>query len=163
MLEALIYIFRDLDLGRSPAFSYQLNYLCRDSEIFIDADPERSGRDQVRIKIDGADIKYANFYKHPERRFLPSYVFGYYLAEVTGWKRILIFIRNVFITPSFMMTISRYVLYSMRRVVHSQFALLSFFNEQDPSILEFLGEHLGIQGMDSVLFVMKTILDKQGR
>ncbi len=41
------------------------------------------------------------------------------------------------------------------RHVHSQFVLLSFFNEQDPYILRFLDEHLGIKDLDSVLFVMR--------
>ncbi len=155
LLQALIFIFRDLDLGRSPAFSYQLNYLCRDSEIFIDADPERSGRDQVRIKIDGADIKYANFYKHPERRFLPSYVFGYYSGPSNRMETHFDLHQKRFYNALIHDDDQplRPLLYA--RVVHSQFALLSFFNEQDPSILEFLGEHLGIQGMDSVLFVMR--------
>jgi ABC-type multidrug transport system ATPase subunit len=41
------------------------------------------------------------------------------------------------------------------RPVHSQFVLLSFFNEGDERILQFLKKHLGIKDMDSVLFVMR--------
>src|SRR6202035_619362 len=52
LLEALIIIFRDLDLGLPPEFKYKLHYECRDNEIYIDADPVRSTRQgQVQITI----------------------------------------------------------------------------------------------------------------
>ena len=44
LLEALIIIFRDLDLGEKPTFQYKLNYECRRNEIHIDADPTRAPR-----------------------------------------------------------------------------------------------------------------------
>src|SRR6266516_2884473 len=74
LLEALIIIFRDLDLGEPPAFKYQITYLCREYEVSIDADPERPRKDQVRIKVDGIDVTYQHFAKETERRYLPSYV-----------------------------------------------------------------------------------------
>ena len=42
LLEALIIIFRDLDLGEKPRFKYALDYECRGNEIHIDADPARA-------------------------------------------------------------------------------------------------------------------------
>src|SRR4249920_882996 len=81
LLEALIIIFRDLDLGDPPAFKYKLNYECRDNEIHIDADPARSNkREQVRIIISKHDeiprmIPYSQFHSDSDRRYLPSYVF----------------------------------------------------------------------------------------
>jgi predicted ATPase len=155
LLEALIIIFRDLDLGKPPAFKYQLTYLCRDSEISIDADPERPRREQVKIKVDGEEMAYQRFWQDSERRYLPSYVFGYYSGPSNRMeahfdehqKRFydaLIGDQNKPLRP---------LLYA--RLVHSQFVLLSFFNEQDQYILNFLEEHLGILGMDSVLFVMR--------
>ena len=39
--------------------------------------------------------------------------------------------------------------------IHSQFVLLAFFLERDQEALGFLNDHLGITGLDSVLFVMK--------
>src|ERR1700676_1081079 len=57
LLEALIIIFRDLDLGESPAFKYKLTYECRQQEISIDADPARSKskREQVKISVRSPD------------------------------------------------------------------------------------------------------------
>ena len=44
ILEALVMIFRDLDLGKAkPPFAYRLDYRCRGQRIAIDADPDRSG------------------------------------------------------------------------------------------------------------------------
>src|SRR2546428_9759474 len=71
LLEALIIIFRDLDLGEPPAFKYQISYICREHEVFVDADPERSRKEQTHIKVDGIELSYQQFWKHPERRYLP--------------------------------------------------------------------------------------------
>src|SRR5258708_5811715 len=56
LLEALIIIFRDLDLGETPAFKYKLHYECRRNEIHIDADPAQpTRREQVKITIRNPD------------------------------------------------------------------------------------------------------------
>src|SRR5947209_17067564 len=84
LLEALIIIFRDLDLGDPPAFKYKLDYECRGNDIHIDADPARPHkREQVQITVRRRDemprvIPYSQFYGGSERYYLPSYVFGYY-------------------------------------------------------------------------------------
>lgn len=41
------------------------------------------------------------------------------------------------------------------RLIHSQFVLLSFFIGKDEKVVEFLKEKLFIEGLESVLFVMK--------
>lgn len=41
LIEALVLIFRDLNLGMDPEFSYRLDYICRNRRIQIDADPKR--------------------------------------------------------------------------------------------------------------------------
>ncbi len=37
VIEALVIIFRDLDLHYPPAFSYDLEYVCRGRKIYIEA------------------------------------------------------------------------------------------------------------------------------
>ena len=39
VLEALVIIFRDLDLHRDPLFAYRFQYTCRGHEIPVTADP----------------------------------------------------------------------------------------------------------------------------
>src|SRR5260370_39176278 len=77
LLEALILIFRDLDLGDPPAFKYKLEYECRDNEIQVDADPTRPNkRQQVQITARTGDgipkvVPYNQFHVVSERHYLP--------------------------------------------------------------------------------------------
>ncbi len=161
LLEALIIIFRDLDLGESPAFKYRLNYECRDREISIDADPARPNkRQQVQITVRKGDeipraIPYNQFYGDSERQYLPSYVFGYYSGPSNRMEKHFDkhqdrFYRDLLNGKDKPL---RPLLYA--RPVHSQFALLSFFIEDDQDMRDFLKELLGIQELSSVLFIMR--------
>src|SRR5579864_7525753 len=166
LLEALIIIFRDLDLGKPPAFKYKLDYECRDNEIHIDADPTRK-REQVHIIIRKRGemprtIPYSQFHNDSERRYLPSYVFGYYSGPSNRMEKHFDKHQDRFYRALLRGEERplRPLLYA--RSVHSQFALLSFFTEEEQhltegeqSILEFLDELLGIQKLNSVLFIMR--------
>lgn len=155
LLEALITIFRDLDLGDDPAFNYELDYSCRGHQIHIDADRSRPKRDWVLVTVDGERISYHRFWNDPERRYLPNYVFGYYSG--TGGRMEALFEKHQ--VPFYRELLKgvdnplRTLLYA--RLEHAQFVLLSFFIEQDEKILRFLDQYLGIQKLDSVLFVMR--------
>jgi predicted ATPase len=161
LLEALILIFRDLDLGEPPTFKYKLEYECRNNVIRIDADPARpTRREQVRITIRGQDgmwrpISYNQFHSDSERRYLPSYVFGYYSGPSNRMEKH--FDKH---QERFYRDLLRGVEKPLRpllyaRLEHSQFALLSFFTEGEQSIRDFLNDLLGIQELVSVLFVMR--------
>ena len=168
LLEALILIFRDLDLGDPPAFKYKLEYECRNNEIHIDADPARPNkRQQVQITVrkDSGlpkEVPYNQFHGDSERQYLPSYVFGYYSGPSNRMERHFDkhqerFYRDLLNGKEKPL---RPLLYA--RPVHSQFALLSFFIEEEEnlaegeqSIREFLDQLLGIQELVSVLFIMR--------
>lgn len=170
LLEALIIIFRNLDLGEPPEFAYQLAYECRGVELHIDADPARQRREQVKITAIKQDargrqetaISYHQFYTDSERRYLPSYIFGYYSGPSNRMARYFDkhqerFYRDLLKGVEQPL---RPLLYA--RPEHSQFALLSFFTEAEQSlnagetnILDFLREHLGIESLDSVLFILR--------
>ncbi|MFZ3168061.1 MAG: AAA family ATPase [Candidatus Methanoperedens sp.] len=78
LIEAIVIIFRDLDLGEHPAFSYDLTYICRDHKIRIVANAEKVS-DHTEISIDDDDrISFSKFSKDNERKYLPRYVFAYY-------------------------------------------------------------------------------------
>ncbi|BCL81704.1 AAA family ATPase [Ktedonobacteria bacterium brp13] len=167
LLEAVIIIFRDLDLGQPPEFQYKLHYECRGNEIHIDADPARAKRDQVLITIRNPDtmveaIPYTRFHSGSDRHYLPSYVFGYYSGPSNRMEKHFNkhqdrFYRDLLRGEEKSL---RPLLYA--RPVHSQFVLLSFFIEEEhnlaegeQSIRDFLDELLGIQELSSVLFVMR--------
>jgi len=154
LLEALTIIFRDLDLGEPPSFKYELAYRCHEHEIQIDADPERS-RDTVIVTIDGTSLSYRRFSQIENRQYLPSFVFGYYSGPSNRMEQHFerhqeVFYRDLLAGEDKPL---RPLFYA--RLVHSQFVLLSFFTEQDPKVLHFLNEHLWIEGLDSILFVMR--------
>jgi ABC-type branched-subunit amino acid transport system ATPase component len=87
LLEALVIIFRDLDLHRPPTLSYKIRYRCREHIVEIDADRERLGNHTIaevrRIMPDstwGEPVRmtFRQLTQTEGRPYLPQYVFGYY-------------------------------------------------------------------------------------
>ena len=157
ILEVLTVIFRDLDLEESnPQFAYDLVYTCRRRQITVDADPERSSK-KVQIAVDGETIS-GKVFKENKRTYLPNYVFGYYSGPSNRMQEHFLKHQDRFYTE--LISGSHDDRLPLRPLffaqhIHSQFVLLAFFLEQDEAVLKFLNDHLGIVGLDSVLFVMK--------
>lgn len=154
MIEAIVTIFRDLDLNQKTGFGYELDYNCRGHRIRIDAMGEKD-----RVKITERDVdKTKNFaLSHLQRhakKYLPSHVFAYYSG------------RNERIETLFQQHQQRFydALISgsdelMRRLfycrsVHSQFVLLAYLLKDDGECRRILAD-LNIEELDSVLFVLK--------
>jgi ABC-type multidrug transport system ATPase subunit len=72
----------------------------------------------------------------------------------TGWRAIFLLIRERFYKDLVAGKDEPLRRLFFARPVHSQFVLLAFFIEQDPEVLGFLREQLGIEGLDYVLFMM---------
>jgi predicted ATPase len=156
LLEALIVVFRDLDLGIKPSFKYQIDYTCRGHKVHVDADPERK-KNNINIIVDGDKISFKHFTDLGREYYLPNYVFGYYSGPSNRMEKHFEkhqdrFYRDL-IKSNGEDKPMRPLLYA--RHVHSQFALLSFFYEQDAKIKEFLRNYLRIEDFDSVLFILK--------
>jgi predicted ATPase len=157
ILEALTVIFRNLDLEISnPLFGYDVQFTCGGHRVTIDADPDRSSR-KIQISLDGNYISGKEF-KAKKRHILPKYVFGYYSGPSNRMQEYFVKHQERFykelITPSNEGELPLRPLFFAQHI-HSQFVLLAFFLEQNQTMLKFLDEHLGITGLDSVLFVMK--------
>lgn len=190
VLEALVAIFRNLDLGEAPPFSYVLNYRLGEPhkvnqrserwlEITIDADPSRgtiTKQYQVQVRdLLAADAPQDLFEKQPSAQvipfskvkrdkegkapYLPNYVFAYYSGpsdrlENHFKKHRTDFYRRLLKDELDLKGDIRPLFYAKPH--HSQFVLLAFFlSEQDSAEKEFLREHLGIEGLDSIHFVMR--------
>jgi predicted ATPase len=176
LLEALILIFRDLDLGEPPQFGYELCYFCRNHQIKIIAKPENP-KDKIKVFIkdttkpvaqtsilnpedDGfEEISYSKFKQDAREKYLPRYVFGYYSGPSNRMEKHFEKHQERFYDELINKKEGddnqplRPLLYA--RLVHSQFVLLAFFTDKDPQIQKFLDEYLWIDGLDSVLFVMR--------
>ena len=156
LIEAIIEIFRELELGQPPAFAYTLEYACRDKQIRIDADPARRSK-RLDITVDGASVTQTAFQQNLDT-YLPNYVFAYY----SGWSSRL---ERHFDRP----TRKHYdaILKAhdnelpLRRLFfcrkeYSQLVLLAFFLAKTDSARELLKEYMGIERFKSALFVLNT-------
>lgn len=150
LLEALTIIFRDLDLGVEPSFDYVLEYLCRGRKVRIEAIP----RERAKATVGGVAVPYKQLGQGDGQPYLPNYVFGYYSGPSNRMEehfekhqerfyRDLLDGKDQPLRPLF-----------YARPIHSQFVLLAFFLKQEEETKKFLRDHLCIEELDSVLFVM---------
>jgi predicted ATPase len=163
LFEALVIIFRDLDLGKATKFAYKLKYICDNKRVSIDNDPERPAKDRLRKDITPINL-VLQAEKIKQDLPLPTYVFGYYSGPSNRLKehfaehqlRYYKAILNTKETDP--ETLQK--LKSLRRLFfaedfHSRFVLLAFFLKKDKKISDFLERYLRIVGLESVLFIMK--------
>lgn len=176
VLEALVAIFRNLDLGESPPFSYMIKYKLgeRDTEcrIEIDADPERGSLSkQYQVTVKSASIgkenspefvpfsKVKRDIKNGEAPYLPNFLFAYYSGPSDRLESLFRKHRDIFYNRLLYKKIGlgaeiRPLFYA--KPAHSQFVLLAFFLSNDTeNERTFLKQHLGIIGLDSVHFVIR--------
>jgi predicted ATPase/uncharacterized protein YnzC (UPF0291/DUF896 family) len=87
LIEALISIFRDIDLDREAAFSYTLEYEIRGHIVRIEADTAKQKRPFVWVDGDRVTQEYLTKNDPPEKevkderrgpRLLPTHIFAYY-------------------------------------------------------------------------------------
>lgn len=172
VIEALVLAFRNLDLGLPPDFSYELRYRIRGRAVNVKAtrDQSKSVVQQYDIRVGPLDgdgkgsqsvqeISINKFKRSEGGTFLPNHVFAYYSGpsrrleehfqlHQEKFRDDLLYRREAMEEPL------RPFFYA--RPVHSQFVLLGFFLGEDQVAKEFLNKRLGIEALDSILFVMKT-------
>lgn len=167
-LEALVIIFRDIDLiynlGKNTEhqkeklklnpFSYYIKYECRNRIIEINLNSSK-----YTFKVNGEKSK--DFIKNIEE-YLPKHVFIYYSGisdRLTGlYKHHLKEYYNRIISKS----ATREQFDTMRRIflaenIHANFALIAFymFKDQEEETIKFLSEELKIMDFGSALFTIK--------
>ncbi|WP_217543177.1 AAA family ATPase [Vibrio metschnikovii] len=168
VIEALVIIFRDLDLHKAPSFSYKLEYLCRGNRVIVEAKETAVKKDQykVLVHVEGSPEKvitdrHTDFFKDETRQFLPSNVFGYYSGPsdrlATHFYDHQRKFRDQLLYPEKHglneTTLPLRPLFYAQKV-HSNFVLLSFFLGADEKVKRFLREKLFIEEIESVLFVL---------
>ncbi|MCY9658162.1 AAA family ATPase [Paenibacillus chondroitinus] len=168
LFEAIVLIFRDIDLGARPSFSYEIDYTRKDTttdeeqRIFIKAKHKEPNENNIySITIDNRIIDFSIFFKNRSIKYLPKNIFAYYSGRnqrlescfeihQQRYKQNLSQSKATPLRPLF------YV-----KDEHSQFVLLSYFaNDYEVEEVEskgkrFLKKYLDIDGIDSVLFTIK--------
>jgi predicted ATPase len=176
VLEALVSIFRNLDLGEAPPFSYAIRYRLGEGGnsrwITVDADPTRgtlAKQYEIAVETKLKDGKFQSKKPLPLSKvkrgkegtaaYLPNYLFAYYSGpsdrlENYFRKHRTDFYRKLLKNEIDLKDDIRPLFYA--KPFHSQFVLLAFFlSQQDDKEKAFLREQLGIEGLDSVHFVMR--------
>jgi predicted ATPase len=172
VIEALVSIFRNLDLGEPPLFKYELKYrLGRESSkqwITVVADPENktiSQQYQIMVSdsenLEGKKVPISRIKRDPKgnSKYLPKHIFAYYSGPSDRLENYFKqhrtnFYRNLLYKKIDLKADIRPLFYA--KPYHSQFVLLAFFlNEQSTDEKEFLRQHLGIESLESVHFVMR--------
>jgi predicted ATPase len=153
LIEAIVLIFRDLDLGVKSQFAYVIKYQCRGNEIIVEGNPERK-TGHTQITINGRRVTQSAF-RESRREYLPQHVFAYYSGPSNRLEShfnkhqkefydALLEDNELPLRPLF-----------YARMIHSFFVLLAYFSFDDQQTREILEEHLGIVGLESVLFVLR--------
>lgn len=87
LIEALITIFRDIDLDHDASFDYKLEYSIRGHTVRIHADIKKQRRPEVWVDGDKVSQSYLNSNDPPDvairderrgPRLLPTHIFAYY-------------------------------------------------------------------------------------
>ena len=156
MIEAIVTIFRDLDLNQKTEFDYELDYFCRGNLVRINSVENKVEVIDQNLAITlGIGSTYA--LSHLSRnadRYLPKHVFAYYSGRNER-------IEALFLTHQrrFYKALLDGEEEPLRRLfycrnVHSQFVLLAYLLREDPECRRILDD-LGVVELDSVLFVLK--------
>lgn len=154
LLEALTIIFRDLDLAMPPSFDYELDYEIRGRQVTVSA-MSRDGVIRPRCEVDGVTVPWTRFAGENGHELRPNHVFGYYSGPSNRLEEHFSTHQDRFYKALIRGSERPLRPLFYARNVHSNFVLLSFFIEEDIAIKQLLETHLGIDGLDSALFVMR--------
>lgn len=159
LLEALVIIFRDLDLNDQTSFNYSVDYECKGKTYRVEGGPKQKGNFQLypTVKAGMKVLKPISktAIRSNKELYFPRYVFSYYSGvsnrllehfdkhQVRFYRALL----NGEDAPP------RPLFYA--RQIHSFFVLMAFYAITDEKVNKFLKEFFGIIGLESVLFVLK--------
>ena len=189
LLEAIVRIFRDLDLEEASSFEYAIEYFCRGRAVRV-TNAALEGTDKSGVIVFKRTYEVAGHKQNdllPEKhyttiaesdfnrrnrriglaanpeRLLPSYVFGYYSGDISRFEGI--FERHEEKYYADQVRGDEVPLRSLflARPHHSQFAFLSFLAVDDSKAREFLKAELRIEGLDAVLFALREPYWSKGK
>lgn len=163
LLEVLVVIFRDLFLGSETDFPYELRYTLQRGAAkvaIVNQPQQRSLKGMFNFTVSKQDGTTETFTRdelktNSGKTWLPRHVFAYYSGpsdrleehfrpHQKSFYKDLLKGEEILFRPLF-----------YARPVHSNFVLLAFYTKKDPVVQKFLRERLRIEGLESVLFVLR--------
>lgn len=167
-LEALVIIFRDLDLNDKtyPEFDFDLSYDIENSHVRIIGNKSNQIEKGIDYFIERQKTGYtffineerttkASFYK-ANPKLLPKHVFSYYSGISNRLEEHFDLHQRRFLKDLLdgQDDPMRPLFYA--RHIHSHFVLMAFYGFPEKKIKEFLKNYLNILGLESILFVLKN-------
>jgi predicted ATPase len=164
-MEALVIIFRDLDLQRSPQFGkkretleYFIHYNCREYDIKI----ECSKKEGYLFEINGDKLKNKSEFFSNKSEYLPKHIFFYYSGISDRVKELYSEHEKKYYQEIIKKDAKPEHFNEIRPIflvqnIHASFALIAFymFREREKETIQFLKEELKIHDFSSALFVLK--------
>ena len=164
-MEALVIIFRDLDLERAPQFGkskealeYSIKYECRKYSIEI----EYSKKDGYIFIIDGEKLKGKYLFFSKKSEYLPKHIFFYYSGTSDRVKDLYSEHEKKYYQDIIQPNAKPEQFNEIRPIflvqnIHASFALIAFymFKEREEETIKFLKDELNILDFGSALFVLK--------
>lgn len=165
-IEALVKIFKFLDLSNSstrrfPEFKYWIRYQCHGKTITIEHLEDKNYIINLKGETKSPSLK--NFFSDEgKKKYLPQYIFTYYSGTSNRLDEIFWEHQRNFYKEIIKKDFDTSRLDSLRRLfyvkpIHSFFVLMAFFSLQrmEKKSKAFLKDVLGIEDLDSILFVLK--------
>lgn len=149
LLEALVTIFRDLDLNEPASLDYELDYTVRSHRVEVRAQRGKT----PKVTIDGETSSARKLAEH-DREYLPSHVFAYYSGKSERMEALFQAHQHRF-TRALKESgdaLLRRLFYC--RGGHAQLVLLACLLSDDPVFTQLLKD-LNIESLESALFVLK--------
>lgn len=153
LLEAIILIFRNVDLGDVSPFSYQLCYQLNERKIVLSGEVDK----QPKAELDGKSLSLHEL----RESWTPRYVVGYYSGVSDRFEELFakhdLKARDLTLAPATNTAIPQKLelrRFMCARPVHGLFALLAFYFAKDDEARAFLQEFPRIESFDSALLVV---------
>jgi predicted ATPase len=165
VLEALVAIFRQLDLQIKPEFAYRIRYKCNSHLVEIESSLDSDGRFRMRYGIADAtstgtkveSISESSFHKlnsQVKTRLLPRHVVGYYSGSSNRFVEPFREYTRTYRDRLIKNLDDNFRTFFLAEDWHSRYVLLAFFAAKDADISEFLERHLGITRLDYALTIL---------
>jgi predicted ATPase len=152
LIEALVRIFRDIDLGEGSPFSYEVRYIIDDKVIeLIKSDP--GARSPTRIRVDGKARSLRELRSGPGT-LLPGMVFGYYSGGSQRLEALFDKHQRRYYDEVLRKDDPGLRPFFYCRPAYSPLALLANFAFPNERRREFLGRYLRITHFHSALIVL---------
>lgn len=154
-IESLVLIFKYLDLEKPCDFDYTIKYLCRGFDILIDFKENKYDFQVSNKKVSATE------FNNRKNELLPKYVFTYYSGISNRLKEHFDVHQKRFYDKIIKPNVDHKEIDNLRRLfyvqtVHSYFVLLAYFSfdKHEKESIEFLKDVLGIEDLESILFIL---------